>query len=247
MFFVAPFSMRVRQRGWGGLILMLFFAGAAGATFGQAAPGSRFAVVLDAAHGGEDSGATLRLPSGKIEAEKAYTLDLSVRLRSLLTARGISVITTRESDTGVDAQRRAEIANHADAQACLTLHATMTGSGVHLFLSSLAPQEPGRLTPWKTAQAGFVLRSTALAGALNSALLHAGMKVTIGRTALTTIDSMACPAIAVEIAPPGPSGDSSGGGIDDPNYEARIADALTAAVVEWRTEGSNGGMGGQQP
>jgi N-acetylmuramoyl-L-alanine amidase len=98
------------------------------------APANRFVVVLDAAHGGDDLGAGL---GG--QPEKAYTLALSVRLRSLLMARGFTVVTTRESDATVDADHRAEIANHAGAQACLSLHATESGSGAHLFVSSLAP------------------------------------------------------------------------------------------------------------
>src|SRR5450631_847981 len=48
----------------------------------------RFRVVLDAAHGGSDTGARL---SDKL-LEKDIVLALSVRLRSLLTARGIAVI-----------------------------------------------------------------------------------------------------------------------------------------------------------
>ena len=78
-----------------------------------AAPAPRFVVVLDAAHGGGDPGG--RLSDG--QAEKAFTLALSVRLRSLLAARGIQVVTTRESDASVDQDRRAEIAKHARAQA----------------------------------------------------------------------------------------------------------------------------------
>ena len=105
-------------------------------------------VVLDAAHGGDDAGGRL---NG--QAEKAFTLALSVRLRSLLEARGIQVVTTRESDATVDLNRRAEIANHANAQACLSLHASESGSGVHLFVSSLAPAQPARFAAWKTAQA----------------------------------------------------------------------------------------------
>ena len=55
-------------------------------------PASRSAVVLDAAHGGEEAGARLITSDGNTEPEKAYTLELSVRLRSLLAARGISVV-----------------------------------------------------------------------------------------------------------------------------------------------------------
>ena len=70
-----------------------------------------------------------------------------------------------------DRSRQARgIANHANAQACLNLHATESGAGIHLFASSLAPAQPTRFKAWKTAQAGLVTHSLALAGALNSAL-----------------------------------------------------------------------------
>ncbi len=206
------------------------------------APTARFVVVLDAAHGGDDSGARIgNLP------EKTITLALSVRLRSLLAARGISVVTTRESDVTLDPEHRAEIANHADAQACLSLHASMTGSGVHLFISSLAPARPVPFEPWNSAQAAWVLRSLALEGTLNSALQHAGLTVTLGRTALPVIDSMTCPAVAVEVAPENElthaSAQAEAAGLDDPDYQARVADALAAALVEWRSEGANMGVG----
>jgi N-acetylmuramoyl-L-alanine amidase len=200
-----------------------------------AAPQARFVVVLDAAHGGSDAGA--RLANGQLE--KSFTLALSVRLRSLLTARGIQVVTTRESDTTVEPNRRAEIANHALAQACLSLHASESGSGIHLFTSSLTPAQPVRIPAWKTAQAAWVTRSLALAGVLNSALQQAGMNVTLGRIALPGIDSMTCPVVAVEIAPVLASNKSVTVGLDDPNYQARVAEALAAALVEWRAEANS--------
>ena len=196
------------------------------------APQARFVVVLDAAHGGDDMGG--RLNGGQLE--KAYTLALSVRLRSLLAARGIQVVTTRESDATVDANKRAEIANHAQARACLSLHASESGSGIHLFASSLTPAQPTRFVAWKTAQAASVTRSLALAGVLNSALLHAGMSVTLGRTTLPVLDSMTCPAVAVEVAPERNTQQEISAGLDDKNYQARVASALAAALVEWRGE-----------
>jgi N-acetylmuramoyl-L-alanine amidase len=200
----------------------------------QAPPASaaRFVVVLDAAHGGNDPGG--RLASG--QAEKTASLALSVRLRSLLAARGIQVVTTRESDAAVNANRRAEIANHANAQACMSLHAAESGSGVHLFVSSLAPAPASRFVAWETAQAAWVTQSLALAGVLNSTLLHTGMNVTLGRTALLAVDSMACPAVAVEISPERDSSGKVTARPDDAAYQARVAAALAAAVLEWRTE-----------
>jgi len=49
------------------------------------------------------------------------------------------VVTTRESDGAIPALNRAEAANHVGAAACITLHATTSGSGIHLFTASLTP------------------------------------------------------------------------------------------------------------
>lgn len=203
-----------------------------------AAPTPRFVIVLDAAHGGSDIGGTLSTQAGQPLQEKLFTLALSVRLRSLLAARGIAVVTTRESDTGVDPDRRAEITNHANAQACLSLHGTQSGTGIHLYTSSLAPVRPASLTAWKTTQAAWVTRSLGLAGVLNSALSHAGMTVTLGRTALPVIDRMGCPAVAVEIAPQAASGSAQPTALDDQGYQAQVAQALAAALLEWKANGA---------
>ena len=196
-------------------------------------PPARFVVVLDAAHGGDETGG--RLANGQFE--KTVTLVLTMRLRSLLGARGIQVVTTRESDAAVEPEKRAEIADHAAAQACLSLHASESGSGVHLFVSSLPPvQPPARFPAWKTAQGAWVTRSLKLAGIVNSALSQAGMSVTLARTTLPAVDSMTCPAVAVEVAPKSDSGQPVSASFDDPEYLNRIAAALAAAVVEWRAE-----------
>ncbi len=196
-----------------------------------AAPGNRFVVVLDAAHGGDDTGGHLNGQS-----ESAFTLAMEVRLRSVLGARGIQVVTTRESDAAVDQVKRAELANHASAQVCLSLHGSESGAGVHLYVSNLAPVQPARFAPWKTAQAAWVTRSLALAGTLNSALLQAGMTVTLGRTPLPGVDSMTCPAVAVELAPERGPDKKVTADLDDQGYQARVAGALAAALVEWRGE-----------
>ena len=198
-------------------------------------PAVRFVVLLDAAHGGDNSGATLKDATGATQPEKAISLALSVRLRSMLAARGVYVVTTREADTSVDDSRRAEIANHANARACISLHATQSGTGIHIFTSSLAPAGPARLVPWKTAQGPWVTRSLALAGVLNAALSQAGMTVTLGRTALTAIDSMSCPAVAVEVAPESTSASAEPVLPGDTEYQTRVVQALAAAILEWRT------------
>lgn len=197
-----------------------------------AAPAPRFVVVLDAAHGGDDTGA--HLDSGQFE--KSVNLSLNVRLRSLLAARGIQVVTTREADSSVDLDQRAAIANHASAEVCLSLHASESGSGVHIFAASLPPAQATRFMAWKTAQSAWVTRSLGLAGAVNSALAHAGFNVTLGRIPLPGIESMTCPALAVEVAPQRDSDYKITAEPDNPDYQARVAASLAAAVLEWRSD-----------
>lgn len=208
----------------------------------QAAPAPpRFVVVIDAAHGGDDVGG--HLSDGQFE--KAATLALGVRLKSMLGARGIQVVMTREGDQSVNMDQRAAIANRANAQACISLHVAETGSGVHLFASNLAPTPASRFLPWKTAQSGYVTRSLALTGALNSALQHGSATVTLARAPLPGVDSMMCPAVAIELAPERGSDKKVTAEPDNADYQARIAAILANALLEWRAEA--GSMGVRQP
>jgi N-acetylmuramoyl-L-alanine amidase len=75
----------------------------------------------------------------------------------------------------------------------------------------------------------------ALAGALNSALQRSGIQVTLGRTALPTMDSMTCPAVALEIAPER-DGQKLVAGLDNAGYQTRVVRALADALLEWRSE-----------
>lgn len=198
------------------------------------APAARpaFVVVIDAAHGGSDSGAKL----GNGLSEKTVTLGLSVRLRSTLQARGVTVVTTRESDGAVAPLNRAETANHAQAAACLVIHATATGSGVHLYTSALAASAPARPMPWQTAQAQYVTQSVKLESEIDSALAHAQIPVTLGRASVQPMDNLACPAVAVEIAPLVAGHVTAGKDVTDSGYQKSVADALAAAVESWRSD-----------
>jgi N-acetylmuramoyl-L-alanine amidase len=195
-----------------------------------ARPAPRFAVVIDAAHGGADGGA--RLSDHLLE--KDLVLSLSVRLRSMLSAHGIAVTTTRESDSASTALNRAETANHVGAAACITLHATTSGSGVHLFTASLTPVPMTRFLPWETAQGAYAEQSLRLSSEFDSAMTHTEIPVTLGRTALQPLDSFTCPAVVVEISPL--SGTAHVTALSDPGYQDRIVAALAAAIEQWQRD-----------
>ena len=196
----------------------------------QVAP--RFQVLLDAAHGGTDTGAKL---TTDLE-EKDLTLDFSNRLRSLLSARGIAVTVTRNSDENLSPEERAEIANQTPFAACILIHATATGSGVHLYTSSLAAAPQVKFMPWQTAQSAFVSQSMKLSSDIDSALAHAAIPITLGRTALQPMDSFACPAVAVEIAPLQGGSTTKAKPITDEAYQQTILNAVAAAVEEWQND-----------
>jgi len=77
-------------------------------------------VVIDAGHGGEETG--VRGPGGLLE--KDLTLDVARRLRALIESRlGLRVILTREDDRNIGLDARAAIANNSKADLFLSLHA----------------------------------------------------------------------------------------------------------------------------
>jgi hypothetical protein len=60
---------------------------------------------------------------------------------------------------------------------------------------------------------------------------------------------MTCPAVAIEVAPAaasnGAAGHAEAAALEDPGYQVRVAEALAAALLEWRTDA--GRTGGGQP
>jgi N-acetylmuramoyl-L-alanine amidase len=77
-------------------------------------------IVIDAGHGGHDSGTT---GPGGIE-EKQVVLDVALRLGKLLRQRlGADVIFTRDNDTFIPLETRTAIANKAQADLFLSIHA----------------------------------------------------------------------------------------------------------------------------
>ena len=78
-------------------------------------------VVLDAGHGGHDKGQVSR--NG---AEKDFALDVARKLRTILQAKGLKVIMTREGDYFVPLEVRAKIANSARNSIFVSIHFNAT-------------------------------------------------------------------------------------------------------------------------
>ncbi len=198
-------------------------------------PTPRTVILLDPAHGGPDTGA--HLPNNLLE--KDIALAFAARLRALLSTSGFAVISTHEIDPAVPfpTDQRAEIGNHAHPTACLILHATASGNGIHVVTSALAPnnfEDPHATIPWNTAQSASIPQSLNLANEIGLALERAKLPVILSRASLRPLDNLTCPAAAIEIAPLSPAG-SGATPVTDAAYQQNIAKAIAAAIASWRS------------
>jgi len=91
-------------------------------------------IVIDPGHGGSDTGS---MHNGLVE--KNLTLDIALRLRTLLVARGWTVQMTRDTDRDVygpnasdvdELQARVDVANNAGARLFVSIHANASTSSV---------------------------------------------------------------------------------------------------------------------
>jgi len=94
-------------------------------------------VVIDPGHGAHDSGA-----KGVLGYEKNYALNLGLRIRKELEARGFTVKMTRTTDTFLTLGERVAFANRVDNAIFVSVHFNSSGSrsasGIETY--ALAPQ-----------------------------------------------------------------------------------------------------------
>ncbi|MBO4336545.1 MAG: N-acetylmuramoyl-L-alanine amidase [Lachnospiraceae bacterium] len=81
-------------------------------------------VVLDPGHGGNDKGISVKLSDdpGQVINEKDVTLDIAKKAAELLEEEGIYVVMTRDDDTSLSNEERAQIANMIPADIFVSIH-----------------------------------------------------------------------------------------------------------------------------
>ena len=90
------------------------------------AAGKKFVVVIDAGHGGKDTGCV-----GKISKEKDLTLKMALALGRFLerNCSDVKVIYTRKTDVFIPLQQRANIANRNKADLFVSIHCNALPKG----------------------------------------------------------------------------------------------------------------------
>ncbi len=181
-------------------------------------------VVLDAGHGGHDSGAV-----GSLGREKQYTLDVVLRARALLLKAGFQVKMTRVTDVFVPLEERANFANHFPNALFISVHFnksnTYGGTGIETY--ALAPRGVPSMDEGSLRYSDFNLnpgnacdsQNIALAAAVHSAMCRRlpvpdrGVK----RARFAVIRNIRIPGVLIE------------GGFVDSAYDARLI-----ATAEYR-------------
>ena len=90
-------------------------------------------IVIDPGHGGKDPGA---LGAGTLQ-EKGIVLSISAKLREILTAKGYTVLMTRDTDRFIPLKKRTEFATQHKADLFLSIHAnaaeTSKANGIETY------------------------------------------------------------------------------------------------------------------
>lgn len=189
---------------------------------------ARFLVVIDAAHGGDETGAAF---SPKL-LEKDITLSLARKLHAALEARGISAVLLRDSDAALTPDQRATVTSADRAAVYIALHAGTPGQRVRVYTALLprAENRPGTFVPWQQAQAAYLDQSSALAAAVVDGLSQSSLAAAQLAGPVRPLNNIAAPAVAVEISPRGPSPDS----MADPKYQDSVALAIASGIATAR-------------
>jgi len=162
-------------------------------------------VILDAGHGGHDSGAR-----GPLGAEKDAALDVVLRAKKLLQENGYQVRCTRLTDTFIPLENRADFANKHTNAIFVAVHfnKSSTGGGTGLETYCLAPRGVPSMDEENLRYSDFVQYPGHARDPENVALatcVHAALVRTLGltdrgikRARFVVIKNIKIPGILVE-------------------------------------------------
>jgi N-acetylmuramoyl-L-alanine amidase len=196
-------------------------------------------IVLDAGHGGQDSGAR-----GPLGAEKDATLDVVLRARKLLMENGYQVRCTRLTDVFIPLDARAEIANHTPNSIFVSVHfnKSNTGGGTGIETYCLAPRGVPSMDEENLSYSDFQLQPGHARDPENVALattVHAAMVRSLGmpdrgikRARFLVIKNITVPGILVEGG--FMSGADDARKIASPEYRQQLAQCILDGVNRYK-------------
>lgn len=197
------------------------------------------AVVLDAGHGGTDTGAQGK--DGLLE--KNLTAQLAGRVQEALQATGkYRVVLTRNGDVNVGFDQRAAEANIAHPIAFISFHAGDLGpSNPRVVVYSYRPSSPLAMATdsdskslfvnWNKVQLRYMDQSIRLAHSLQQDLQRTTKVASTPsmEVPLRVLQSIAAPAVAIEVGSLTPSSNSAA--LTNTSFQQEIAAAVVEAMA----------------
>jgi len=101
---------------------------------GATAVPSQTTVILDPDHGGADPGGTVTTPASYAIEEKVLNLDTALAVKDYLQACGMNVLMTREDDSSISAQWRADFINSHTVSSTATIAYNITSHEMSNFV-----------------------------------------------------------------------------------------------------------------
>ena len=195
-------------------------------------------VVIDAGHGGQDSGA---IRNGVVE--KDLTLDVARRLEDLMHAHGLQTTLTRTGDQSVSLAERASLANSESDCVFVSIHfdqgARAAASGIQTFYAPRQMPKRGMVASWlpflqQVSNAPTNIESQSLAGLIQRALVTRTQALDRGTRAeqFYVVANVRHPAVLVEGG--FLSNDSDMTKLMTEEYRQQLAEAIGDGIMRYR-------------
>jgi N-acetylmuramoyl-L-alanine amidase len=186
-------------------------------------PTSRFIVMIDASHGGDERGAAL---SDKL-AEKDVTLAFARKIRQELETRGIPALVLRDGDATLGLDQRTASVNAQHPVLYIGVHAANDSSGVRVYTAIIPPDlsPRGPFVAWDAAQ-NSSLGISQLSAAVISTELSKKIPTRTLAAPVPPLKNITVPAITIEVAPQ--AGDIAD--LTSSDYQTSVATAVAAGV-----------------
>lgn len=172
-------------------------------------------VVIDAGHGGKDPGATSCLGF----QEKTVNFAVAQKVASILGQSGVRAIMTRSSDSFIELEERAAVANRCDADLFVSIHAdSCPDSSIRGFTMYVS-----RSASWSSRRAASAIaKSLAKAGLSSRGTQRSDFRVLVQTRG---------PAVLIELGYL--SNRSEAGLLRDSSFQSRLAQAIASGIRDF--------------
>jgi N-acetylmuramoyl-L-alanine amidase len=195
-------------------------------------------VILDPGHGGQDSGAI----AGNV-FEKDLTFDIAQRVNRILHAQGILTLLTRNADSYVSLNDRAQLINRAENAVVISIHfndgARPEVSGIETYFAAQQANGGATMPSWlpflqKIARARPNIESQSLAQFIQVQLVAHTQAINRGTKAqqFYVLANVRHPAVLVEGG--FLTNRNEIGKLADANYREQLAVAISDGILNYR-------------